>query len=98
MRVVYEQGAASRTKRGAPELRDRPISCVSCSPIRWSSSRVKSEVGEVGELCYITGSGLGSASVEVTPGDITSPDLLSGLGAWVLVMCVGKGKKQMTEH
>ena len=89
MRVVYEQGAASRTKRGAPELRDRPISCVSCSPIRWSSSRAKCAVGEVGESCYSTDGDVVNGLVDGAISAVTSPDLFSGLGAWMLVMCVG---------
>ena len=89
MRVVYEQGAASRTKRGAPELRDRPISCVSCSPIRWSSSRAKSAVGEVGDARTSTDGDVANALADDAIRAGASPDLFSGLGAWVLVMCIG---------
>ena len=76
-------------KRGASQHHDCLILCVSCSPIRWSSSRAKSVVGEVSESCYSTGSGLCGASAEVTPGAVKSPGLFSGPGAWVLVMCIG---------
>ena len=90
MCVVDDHGAASRTKRrGASQHQDRPISCVSCSPIRWSSSRAKSAVGEVGGARTSTDHDVSSGLVGGVVSAGASPDLLSGLGAWVLVMCIG---------
>ena len=87
--VVDDHGAASSTKRGASQHQDRPISCVSCSPIRWSSSRAKSAVGEVGGARTSTDHDVSSGLVGGVVSAGASPDLLSGLGAWVLVMCIG---------
>ena len=89
MCVVGEQGAASSTKRGASQHHDRLILCVSCSPIRWSSSRAKSAVGEVSESCYSTDHDVSITLAGGVVSAVTPPDLLSGLGAWVLVMYIG---------
>ena len=76
---------------------DRPILCVSCSPIRWSSSRAKSAVGEVSESCDNTDHDVSGTLAGGVVSAVTPPDLLSRLGAWVLVMCIGVVSRERCE-